>query len=180
MRRIPPACSRRSGWQWIRPGNLYVADAGNSRVLRFPAPFANYTPGTPEQADLVLGQAGFTAARVTDPTNRTMAVPYGLVFAYAGGLMVSDLALNRVLYFGVLPQDLTSGMSATGVIGQPDFNSDGRGSGAGQFSAPHHISVDTDDRLYVADTGNGRVAIYNHAPTSPARRPRGLFSSPRI
>ncbi len=114
-------------------GNLYVADTGNGRVLRFPAPFANYTPGTPEQANLVLGQAGFTGPRITDATNRTMAAPYGLVFAYAGGLMVSDIGLNRVLYFGVLPQNLTSGMAATGVLGQPDFNSSGSGSGPDQL-----------------------------------------------
>jgi uncharacterized protein (TIGR03437 family) len=158
-------------------GNLYVADTGNSRVLRFPAPFANYTPGTPEQADLVLGQAGFTDARVTDPTNRTMASPYGLVFTYAGGLMVSDISLNRVLYFSVLPQNLTSGMAATGVLGQPDFNSSGSGSGPGQLNAPHHISIDTDDRLYIADTGNSRVAIYNHAPTSAPGTPAAYFLS---
>jgi uncharacterized protein (TIGR03437 family) len=156
-------------------GNLYVADTGNGRVLRFPAPFASYTPGTPEQADLVLGQAGFTATRITDPTNRTMAQPYGLAFAYAGGLMVSDVGLNRVLYFGVLPQDLTSGMAATGVLGQPDFNSSGSGSGPGQLNFPHHISIDTDDRLYVADTGNSRVSIFNHGPTSPPGTPAAYF-----
>lgn len=171
-------------------GNLYVADTGNSRVLRFPTPFPNYTPGTPQQADLVLGQAGFTGARITDPTAQTMAAPYGLAFAYAGGLLVSDIALNRVLYFGVPRQNLTLGMAATGVLGQSDFNSSGGGSGPGQLSAPHHISVDPDDRLYVADTGNARVSIYNHAPTSdpgtPAayfltqglRSPRGVYISP--
>jgi uncharacterized protein (TIGR03437 family) len=171
-------------------GNLYVADTGNSRVLRFPAPFANYMPGTPEQADLVLGQAGFTGSRITDPTNRTMAAPYGLAFAYAGGLLVSDLALNRVLYFGVPAQNLTSGMAATGVLGQPDFNSAGSGAGPSQLNSPHHISIDTDDRLYVADTGNARVSIFNHSPTSPPgtpaayfltqslRSPRGVYISP--
>src|SRR6185437_3040620 len=28
-------------------GNLYVADSGNRRILRFPPPFATFTPGTP-------------------------------------------------------------------------------------------------------------------------------------
>lgn len=165
-------------------GNLYVADSGNGRVLRFPAPFAHYTPGTPEQADLVLGQSGFTATRIPDPTPRTMAEPYGIAFAATGGLLVSDLALNRVLYFNAPPQNLVSGMSATTVFGQPDFNSAGAGSGPGQLSSPHHIALDTDDRLYVADTGNGRVAVYDDAPASTSGQPaaytitRGL-SSPR-
>ncbi len=156
-------------------GNLYVADTGNGRVLRFPAPFANYTPGTPEQADLVLGQSGFTATKITDPTQKTMAAPYGLAFTYAGGLLVSDVALNRVLYFGVLPADLTDGMEATTVFGQQDFNSGGSGSGPAQLNAPHHIAVDTDDRLYVADTQNSRVAIFDHAPTADSGPPAAYF-----
>ena len=170
-------------------GNLYVADRGNGRVLRFPQPFAHYVPGTPEQADLVLGQIGFTGTRITDATGRTMAEPYGLAFTYAGGLMVSDAALNRVLYFEGLPANFTSGMSATLVIGQPDFDSSAGGSGLSQLSSPHHIAIDSDDRLYVADTGNGRVQIFNHAPTAslgqPAaetltdglRSPRGVYVS---
>ena len=71
-------------------GNLYVADRGNGRVLRFPQPFANYTPGTLEQANLVLGQSSFTSTKITDATDRTMAQPYGLAFTLAGGLLVSD------------------------------------------------------------------------------------------
>lgn len=156
-------------------GNLYVADTGNGRVLRFPAPFANYTPGTPEQADLVLGQSGFTATKITDPTQKTMAAPYGLAFTYAGGLLVSDVTLNRVLYFNVLPANLTNGMEATTVFGQQDFNSGGAGSGPEQFNAPHHIAVDTDDRLYVADTLNSRVAIFDHAPTAASGPPAAYF-----
>jgi uncharacterized protein (TIGR03437 family) len=156
-------------------GNLYVADAGNGRVLRFPTPFSNYSPGALEQADLVLGQLGFTGARITDATDRTMATPYGLVFSYAGGLLVSDVVLNRVLYFGVQPQNLTSGMAATTVFGQPDFTSRGSGAGSGQLNAPHHISIDSDDRLYVADSSNGRIAIYNHAPTSDPGTPAAFF-----
>ncbi|MGA2716047.1 MAG: hypothetical protein ABSG41_23350 [Bryobacteraceae bacterium] len=165
-------------------GNLYVADTGNGRVLRFPAPFTNYKPGTPEPADLVLGQSGFTTTKVPDPTQRTMAAPYGLAFANAGGLLVSDAVLNRVLYFQGPPMYFSSGMPATLVLGQPDFNSSGSGSGAGQLSSPRHIAVDTDDRLYVADGGNRRLAIYNSAPTATAGAPAAYFltrglSSPR-
>jgi len=170
-------------------GNLYVADAGNSRVLRFPKPFANYTSGAMEQADLVLGQSGFSSTRITDATSRTMAQPYGLAFTLAGGLLVSDAALNRVLYFQGPASNFRSGMSASIVFGQPDFNSSASGSGAAQMKAPHHISSDTDDRLYVADTGNGRVEIFDHAPTSGSGQsaaqvltnglisPRGMYVS---
>lgn len=156
-------------------GDLYVADSGNGRVLRFPQPFANYTPGTLEQANLVLGQSGFTSARIVDATNRTMAGPFGLAFTLAGGLLVSDTILNRVLYFQGQPADLTSGMPASMVFGQPDFISSGSGSGPGQMNFPHHIATDTDDRLYVADTGNGRVDIFNNVPTASLGQPAAQF-----
>ena len=40
-------------------GNLWVADSGNGRVLRFPAPFS-VAAGTTQTADMVLGQSSFT------------------------------------------------------------------------------------------------------------------------
>lgn len=152
-------------------GNLYVADSGNGRVLRFPQPFANYTPGAPEQADLVLGQQSFTSTKITDATDRTMALPVGLAFTLAPGLLVSDAALNRVLYFEGESADFTSGMAASLVFGQPDFTSSAPGNGLNQMYAPHHIATDSDDRLYVADTGNRRIEIFNHAPTASIGQP---------
>jgi len=146
-------------------GNLYVADTGNGRVLRFPAPFVNYKAGTPEPADLVLGQPSFFLT-ITDATNRTMADPYGLAFTNFPGLLVSDIAQSRVLFFQ--GPTYTNGQSATRVFGQPDFNSAGAGSAMNQLSSPHHIATDSDDRLYVADTGNGRVMIFDHAPNAAA------------
>ena len=146
-------------------GNLYVADTGNGRVLRFPAPFANYNPGTPEPADLVLGQPSFYLT-ITDATNRTLAAPYGLAMTNFPGLLVSDVAQSRVLFFQ--GPTYTNGQAATRVFGQPDFNSAGAGSGMNQLNAPHHIANDSDDRLYVADTGNGRVMIFDHAPNAAA------------
>src|SRR5207248_3191371 len=171
-------------------GNLYVADTGNGRVLRFPKPFANYVPGALPQADLVLGQSSFTATKIADATPRTMSQPYGLAITLAGGLLVSDVALNRVLYFPGHSADLRSGMSASIVFGQPDFISSGSGSAANQFNAPHHISTDSDDRLYVADAGNARVSIFDHSPgaspgqpaaqtiTSGLSSPRGVYVNP--
>jgi uncharacterized protein (TIGR03437 family) len=167
-------------------GNLYVADTGNGRVLRFPAPFSKYVAGTPLEADLVLGQINFTTT-ITDASARTMAQPYGLALTNSPGLLVSDIAQNRVLFFSGKSADFTSGMSAALVFGQPDFNSTASGSGANQLNAPHHIAVDSEDRLYIADTGNARISIFNNAPaanpnafaaqtlTAPLSRPRGIY-----
>jgi uncharacterized protein (TIGR03437 family) len=72
-------------------GNLFVSDAGNSRVLRFPS--ASLTAGALDPAaDIVIGQAGFAVANypssATDKT--TLYVPAGLAFDSSGNLFVSD------------------------------------------------------------------------------------------
>ncbi len=141
-------------------GNLYVADHGNARVLRFPAPFNQQGE---QRADLVLGQPNFLI-KVTDPTDRTMAAPYGIAVAQSNGIVVSDEVHNRVLYFAFQNGGFTSsdnGRPATKVFGQPNFTSTGSGSAPNRMNAPKHIAVDTEARLYVADSGNNRVAIFD-------------------
>ena len=172
-------------------GNLYVADAGNGRVLRFPRPFAN--PQSLPTADLVLGQRSFTSSRAPVATSVTMSIPYGLAFAGDNGLLVSDEGLNRVLLFGGHAASFTSGMAALNVFGQPDFTSSGASSSSSpednRMNLPHHIATDTDDRLYVTDTGNSRVMIFDRAPTQGSdpragtiitglANPQGIYVSP--
>jgi uncharacterized protein (TIGR03437 family) len=146
-------------------GNLYVADSGNSRVLRFPAPFASGMTAL-EPADLVIGQTGFTTS-VTDPTAQTMSAPAGVALSSAafatggtgGWLIVSDAADNRVLMF---QQPFSSGMSATKVLGSLNFTNIYPGSsGPPQFHSPRGVAVDSKDRVMVADTLNNRVQIFN-------------------
>ncbi len=146
-------------------GNLYVADSGNGRVLRFANPFAQ--PATLPAANLVLGQRNFTS-KIQDALASTMGVPYGLAFASNNGLLVSDTGLNRVLYFAGTSSTFTNGQAATTVFGQPDFNSSSATGGSAadnRFSQPRGIATDGDDRLYVADTGNSRVVIFERAPS---------------
>ncbi len=144
-------------------GNLWVADTGNSRVLRFPKPSFD-PPGNLPQANLVLGQSSFYV-RNTDPTRRTMGAPYGLAFSPEGHLFVSDVAHNRVLLFLKPPEgDFSSGMEATAHFGQPDFTTSSPGTDNNRMNGPRGIALDTSARLYVADTGNNRVVIYSQAP----------------
>ena len=148
--------------------NLYVADWGNGRVLRFPAPFDN--PATLPPSNLVLGQSSATSQPIRVATNTTLGTPYGLAFSFNGSLLVSDQVYNRVLLFPGPASSMTTGMAATKVFGQPDFFSSGASSSGSpennRFSGPRHIATDTDDRLYVADTGNNRVMIFNRAPVA--------------
>ncbi len=172
-------------------GNLYVADTGNGRVLRFAAPFA--TGQNFPAANLVLGQSSTTSAPIRDASAATMSAPYGLALASSNGLLVSDLALNRVLFFPGTSSTFSTGMAASLVFGQPNFTSSVAATSGSpelnRLTSPHHIATDTDDRLYVADSANGRVLIFDRAPSAgPDPRagtaitglsnPRGLYVSP--
>ena len=170
-------------------GNLYVADSGNSRVLRFAAPFANYQAGVMENANLVLGQSNFYI-QITDPTNRTMAAPYGLSMTNYPGLLVSDESPQQSVVFRRLRRvyQRAGGYACFRPAGF-QFLRIGQ-SGMDQLSGPRHVSSDSDDRLYVADTQNGRVLIFDHAPnassdpvaavalTAGLSRPAGMYVSP--
>jgi uncharacterized protein (TIGR03437 family) len=140
-------------------GNLWVADRGNGRVLRFPAPFAQ--TGQPK-ADLVLGQASFTSpVLTTDPTMSTLAAPYGLALSTSGLLIVSDQVQNRVMVFQPNKGVFTSGQSASFLLGQGSFYSAAAGSGMSSMNSPHHVAIDSSDRAYVVDSGNNRVLIFD-------------------
>jgi uncharacterized protein (TIGR03437 family) len=149
-------------------GNLYVADSGNSRVLRFPAPYQSGKTAL-EPADLVIGQTSFTVT-VTDATAQTLNTPAGIALTVdgadatkpnSGWLVVSDSGHNRVLLF---PKPFTSGMSATKVLGSLNFTTTYSGSSAPQqFNSPRGVAVDPSDRVAVADTSNRRLQIFNAA-----------------
>ena len=165
-------------------GNLYVADRGNARVLRFPAPFSYQ--GQLEQADLVLGQFNFTTSGSPGPTASTMNAPYGLAFSGKNGLLVSDTGYNRILYIpftnGGFNAGSDSGKAATKVFGQPDFNTITPGTSLGQLSSPRGISADTNGRPYVADTSNNRVLIFAdpNNPSTPTTGSQATLPIPSL
>ncbi len=168
-------------------GDLYIADTGNSRVLRYPRPFDNASNLRP---NLVLGQSSFTG-RISDASPRNMSAPMGLAFATGGHLVVSDNAHNRVLFF-FRPNggDFTNGQAALNVFGQPDFISTIASNDGKRMNGPRGVTIDVDDRMYVIDAGNSRMMIYNRVPqagtdASPAltlsgfNAPLGVHSDPR-
>ncbi|MGD1097467.1 MAG: hypothetical protein ABSB35_36455, partial [Bryobacteraceae bacterium] len=154
-------------------GDLYVADTGNGRVLRFPSPFA---AGATLTANLVLGQVGF-GPPIQNPSQQNMGQPSGLALnsdSTNTALYVADGAYNRVLVF-IHPagQDFTNGQVASIVLGQPNFTSTAATTASGSTPAstaglnvPQHIATDTSDRLYVADSGNNRVLVFTNAKFS--------------
>lgn len=173
-------------------GNLYVADTGNGRVLRYAAPFASSTLAG-QAAELVIGKRSFTDT-ITDPSQVSMSAPYGLAFSGVNGLLVSDAAHNRVLYFpftanGSFRPGTDNGLAAAKVFGQLSFTNTTTGTGMAGLNGPRHIAADTSGRPYVVDTGNSRVLIFgdpngNDTPAQGAtaayaisglNSPRGVF-----
>jgi len=141
-------------------GNLYVADFGNNRVLRFLSPFRNRSRVEP---DSVYGQADFNArnANPAGVAKNSMRGPQAVAFDAAGNLWVADTGNNRVLRFSAPILDTTN-PDADLVVGQTDFGGGGPDrsgagvSGAG-FNEPAGLAFDAQNNLYVADFLNTRV-----------------------
>jgi len=145
-------------------GNLWVADTLNNRVLEFSPPFSTGMAATLELgfpasvgmdspspfAGGPYNAGGTTAANFESPT--------ALAFDSAGNLWVVDSGNSRVLEFS---PPFTSGMAASLVLGQPNFNATGTsGESADGLNQPMGLSFDTHGDLIVADMGNDRVVVF--------------------
>lgn len=164
---------------------LFVADANrvgatpiNHRVLLFnnlssqlPAPTAELEPTSKcpicvGKASVVLGQPDFTTT-----TENVPATPGGLRLPTAVAsdgvhLVVADTNHNRVLIWNSIPT--INDQPADVVVGQPDFVSasvPGNTPSAKSMRGPQGVWIQN-GKLFVADTQNNRVLIYNQIPTS--------------
>lgn len=130
-----------------KSGNLWVADFGNNRVLRFDTPFSNG-----ESASLVIGQGSFFSSSCST-TQSGLCDPVGIAFDKAGNLWVADQANSRVLQFTV---PLSSAESASLVLGKPDFTTSGCTSTSSGFCNTEGLVFDKAGNLWIADQ-NSRV-----------------------
>src|SRR5262249_27344696 len=133
-------------------GNLWVADAGNNRLLRYPRPVDQPGRITP---DTVLGQTDFTSSVSAAITASTLNTPSGVAIGPDGDVFVSDSGNIRVLEF---PPDARAGSPAVRVFGQPSFNAGAAPSpvSAQTLAGPQGIAMNG-YTLYVADTSANRV-----------------------
>lgn len=139
--------------------NLWVADQGNNRVLKF-ASASTLTTGT-ASATVVLGQPdfGFDGAGTTAAL---MGVPRAVIVDAFDTLWVGDSVNHRVLRFSNASL-LTNGASADGVLGQDDFVSKVPQTDASSFSQPKSLAMDPNGTLWVSDTDNNRVIVFKNA-----------------
>ena len=117
------------------------------------------------QASVVLGQPDFATTTPTPlpaPSAGNMRTPTA-VASDGQMLAVADTSNNRVLLWKTIPA--TDGQPADVVLGQPDFATIGRLSvSASAFRGPQGVWIQS-GRLFVADTQNNRVLIWNSIPT---------------
>ena len=180
-------------------GNLYVPDFFNNRVVRYDGPFTADTV-----ADYVWGQADFSGitcnrgagfAGPTDKRSLCLAprpgigdLNAGVAIDSAGNLWVADNENNRVLRFPFNPALGVPAREADLVLGQPDFSTFAAGTGLSQMDKPASVRVDSNGIVYVADSLNNRVLMFE-PPLSNGTyadrllgsglvRPRGLEIDP--
>ncbi len=149
-------------------GNLFVADSGNHRVLRFPAPFSNPTRAEP---DAVYGQPNFNSnAPGLSPS--LFSSPRAVAVDAAGNLWVADTGNNRVLRLGAASLNSAAPPTADAVIGQKDFFGGAANRGvtgaitASGFDTPAGLAFDPQGNLWVSDFNNTRVLKFA-APLGP-------------
>lgn len=134
---------------------MIVADTGGHRVLMLHGPFTSgQTPAVViGQPDLISESPGRSATQLRNP--------YNAILDGAGNLWVSDTFNDRVLEF-VPP--FANGMTASVVLGQPDFTSDnfnlpGPKTSAG-LAQPEGLAFDQSGNLWVADSYDNRVVEF--------------------
>lgn len=172
---------------------LWVADTGNNRVLYFGEITQNG-----QAAKLVLGQPNLTTDQQVRRFPEYIAKADSMlapssVWVGAGKVIVADLGLSRVLIWNSIPT--SNGQPASVVVGQPDFNFPEFRTGGtptnsvlcesngtdkdGKPTYPQRCAATLDmpravlsdgRRLFVADSGNDRVLIWNEIPAQNGQR----------
>ncbi|ACK70244.1 NHL repeat containing protein [Gloeothece citriformis PCC 7424] len=147
-------------------GPLWVADTGHHRLLGW----RNRPQVDGQPADWIIGQPDFNHEGQNakgQPTANTLSVPTGICLC-GEGLAVADAWNHRVLIWKEIPRD--SHVPADIVLGQADFNQNqpNRGyqeTGSDRLHWPYGILYHQ-GQLWVADSGNRRVLVWNQLPTT--------------
>lgn len=113
--------------------NILVADSENRRLVKYDRNL-NYAGSIDTYLDM-------------SQTERNFGLVGGVAFTRQGDVLLSDIEEDRILR-------LDSFYNMSGEFG-------GFGYGFGQLRNPGGIAVDSRDQVYVADSGNGRIAVFN-------------------
>jgi len=142
---------------------VFVADFDGDRVLRYPN-VQSLTNGA--GAEAVFGQSRFSDG-LSGNGELKISSPSGLFLDRKGRLWVADSDNNRVLMYEAAIYRYTQPL-ADASFGQTTFAANLSGTSSSQMSGPRAVIVDSNDNLWVADTGNNRVLRFNSVSTKPA------------
>jgi hypothetical protein len=102
------------------------------------------------------------------------------VFCDADSLVVADSQNNRLLIWHSFPT--SNGQPADVVLGQPDMISrtpNNGGISASSLSIPYYV-FKANSKLFVSDTGNNRVLIWNTMPVSNGQAADIVLGQPNM
>ncbi len=177
---------------WIQNGRLFVADTGNNRVLIWNSiPTRNNQP-----ADLVLGQSSFTSNTAPPVNANAQPVaaanllwnPMSVTVSPDGThLFVADFAYNRVLIWNSIPTQ--NQQPADVEVGQKDMTGSTSDDVNNLCSSSNdalcektlnqpRFALSDGTRLFIADSGNDRVLVYNTIPTTNAAAADAVLGQP--
>ncbi len=141
---------------------VYSVEHGTDRVKIHPLPVTSNF----EAATHVIGRPNFTSKGAAS-TSTGLNSPID-VWSDDQYIIIADRGNNRVVIHNSFPS-LNTGEQHDVVVGQVDFNSNSSNQGASPdantLSNPHAVFYDG-KRLYIADSGNHRVLVFNSMPTS--------------
>jgi hypothetical protein len=167
-----------AGYLFVADSNRVGAAPSNHRILLFPAAqFPNpaaqldYTRKCPAclgTASVVLGRKDFSPFDISvealpAPTQTSLRLPTS-VASDGVHVIVADTDHNRVLIWNKIPN--VNNAPADVVVGQASFTTaalPGNTPNAKSMRGPQGVWI-LNGKLYVADTQNNRVLIYNQIP----------------
>jgi YD repeat-containing protein len=151
-------------------GDVYIADAGNSRIQEVPARSGTWQGQSMTAGDMytVAGSAAGTPGWAGDGTPAASALlsqPRGLSVGKAGDLFIADAGNNRVQEIPAATgtqqgQAMTAGDMYTiagSAAGAPGDSGNGGAARSALLKGPAGVAADPAGNLYVADTGNNRI-----------------------
>lgn len=171
----PAGVAYANGILWVSDSNRLGSTPDNNRVLRFSDVGTYPSPTAPPDvlgstcgacrgvASLVLGQPDFTTTNQSLVANG-LRNPVGIA-SDGNVLAVADTDNNRVLIWLTLPR--SNGQPADVVVGQSSFTTNKTSVPPTQTSlrGPEGVWINN-GRLFIADTQDNRVLIYNKIPTT--------------
>ncbi len=142
---------------------LYTAEHGSNRLLIHPLPITSDFAA----ATYVIGPSDFVTYGSSTASDTSLDLPVG-VWSNDQYIIIADRYNHRVVIHNNFPSTATGAVHDV-VIGQVDFTgqsaNQGGSVGANTLNEPHSVFYDG-ERLFIADTSNHRVLVFNSIPTA--------------